>query len=99
MQLDKRAACVVNGDDLPRRKPHPDPLLHACAQIACKPEQTLYIGDDERDIQAGRAAGMPTLTALYGYIDAQESPQEWGASGMINNTQELEQWLNQHGLF
>lgn len=99
MQLDQRSACIVSGDDLPRRKPHPDPLLHACKLIKREPSQTVYVGDDERDIQAGRAAGMQTLTALYGYIEGHETPQDWGADGMINDINDLDLWLQQNNLY
>lgn len=95
LQLWQRLACIVCGDDLARRKPHPDPLLEACKQINCDPGQALYVGDDQRDIDAGRAAGLPTLVALYGYIGAQESPQLWGADAMINSVDELQRWLDQ----
>ena len=94
MQLWQRASCVVSGDDLPRRKPYPDPLLHACETIGCQPAQTIYIGDDQRDIDAGLAAGTQTLIALYGYIDDHEPVQDWGADGMINSVDELHSWLN-----
>ena len=69
MGLDKKAVCVVSGDDASQPKPSPETLLLACEKAQVKPESCLYIGDAERDIEAGRAAGMKTVVALYGYID------------------------------
>lgn len=89
MGLSARAACVVSGDDAARSKPHPDPLLLACALAETAPCACLYVGDAERDIQAGRAAGMHTLVAGYGYLDVHDRPHEWGAAGMIADPREL----------
>lgn len=89
-------ACVVSGDSTTNRKPHPEPMLLACRQSGSEPPQCLYVGDAERDITAGRAAGMPTLVALFGYIDAHETPSAWGANGMIRAPQELLGWLDAH---
>lgn len=91
--LDARAACVVSGDTTDQRKPHPKPLLHACRCCGCSPSSCVYIGDDPRDIQAGEAAGMLTLVALYGYIGEQEDPYTWGADGVLNDISELPGWL------
>lgn len=85
----QRAACVVSGDDAPRPKPYPDTLLLACAQADVNPEACWYVGDAERDIQAGKAAGMQTIVALYGYLDATDKPAEWGADQSINAPLEL----------
>lgn len=79
MQLSHRAACIVSGDTTEKRKPHPDPILYACKIINTAPEDCLYVGDARRDIEAGRAAGTQTLTALFGYIPAHETPHEWQA--------------------
>ncbi len=95
MDLSARAACIVSGDDVARPKPHPDTLLRACELVRAEPRACLYVGDAERDIQAGRAAGMRTLVAGYGYLDAHDRPQEWGAAGMIAAPREL---LEQIGL-
>ncbi len=89
IHLDQRAACVISGDDASRAKPHPDTLLMACAQTATEPSDCVYMGDAERDIQAGKAAGMRTVLALYGYIDATDKPHEWGADAAINEPMEL----------
>ena len=85
----QRAACVVSGDDAPRPKPYPDTLLLACAQADVKPEVCWYIGDAERDIKAGKAAGMKTVVALYGYLDANDKPSEWGADRFIHTPTDL----------
>ncbi len=82
--LAARAATVVSGDTLAESKPHPAPLLHAAREAACEPGECLYVGDAERDIIAGRAAGMRTLAALYGYIADDDNPTAWGADGSID---------------
>jgi N-acetyl-D-muramate 6-phosphate phosphatase len=89
-----RAACIVSGDTTAQRKPHPEPMLHACALAACHPGACLYVGDAERDVQAGRAAGMRTLVALFGYIDPAERPQEWGADGAVAQPLDILDWLD-----
>ncbi len=74
-----RCAVLVGGDTLPRRKPDPDPLLLACERLGIAPGEALYVGDDERDVQAARAAGMPSVAALWGYRLPGEDPSQWGA--------------------
>jgi len=81
--LDQEATCVISGDDAPRPKPSPETLLLACKQAQVRPEECIYIGDAERDIQAGRAAGMQTVIAMYGYIDETDKPLTWGADSTI----------------
>lgn len=83
--LAARAACVVCGDTTARPKPHPEPLLHAAAQLRLQPAQCLYVGDDLRDVQAARAAGMPVLAAGFGYLGIGGVPGNWGADGVINS--------------
>ncbi len=89
LKLHKRAACIVSGDDAARPKPYPDPLLMACDIARIRPEACLYVGDAERDIKAGREAGMQTAVACYGYLGQQDKPQEWGAHTMIDTPLEL----------
>ncbi len=89
MNLYDRAACVVCCDDAPRAKPHPDTLLLACQQTGMRPDQAIYVGDAERDIEAGIAAGMPTVVALYGYLDQSDRPEQWGADHSIASAEEL----------
>lgn len=83
--LSQRARVVVCGDTLPERKPSPLPLLHAATTMALAPARCLYVGDDLRDMQAARAAGMPGICARFGYIDATEKPDEWPADGWIDS--------------
>jgi len=87
-------ACVVSGDTVPRPKPHPDPLLHACRLIDRSPAACCYVGDDRRDIVAGRAAGMATVAALYGYLGIDSDPLDWGADRLIAHPLELLAWLD-----
>ena len=92
--LGARAACIVSGDSTANRKPHPEPMRHACALAGSRPEQCLYVGDAERDITAGKNAGMKTLVALFGYIGENERPRDWGADGMITEPAGILTWLN-----
>ncbi len=89
LNLEQRADCIVSGDTLSQSKPHPAPMLHACRQTGSRPAECLYIGDAQRDIEAGRAAGMKTLVALFGYIREQDTPKQWGADGMVNEPREI----------
>lgn len=89
LALDARCACLVAGDTLDRRKPDPEPLLHACACLGIESAQARYVGDDERDVVAGRAAGMATFVALFGYLGADERPESWGADGLVASPGEL----------
>ena len=84
-----RCACVVSGDTLAERKPHPRPLLHALAMIPASPAAAIYVGDAERDIAAGRAAGMRTIAATYGYIPPGQDPSAWGADHRIARPDDL----------
>jgi phosphoglycolate phosphatase len=72
------AGCIVSGDTTPHAKPHPEPLLEAARRLQLAPEDCWYVGDDLRDIQAGKAAGMPTIAAAWGYCGHTE-PQSWQA--------------------
>ena len=89
LNLENRAACIVCGDDAPLPKPSPATLLLACESIAVKPQNCMYVGDAERDIIAGKAAGMQTVVALFGYIDVTDKPAEWGADVMIQQPDDL----------
>jgi 2-phosphoglycolate phosphatase len=92
--LSQRAGCVVSGDTVAERKPHPLPLLHAAHLIRVAPQACVYVGDAERDIQAGRAAGMRTVVAAYGYIGADDSPANWNATGIVDHPQQLLSWVD-----
>jgi phosphoglycolate phosphatase len=91
LQLDGRAACCVSGDTLPLRKPDPAPLLHACELAGINALETVYVGDSSRDIEAGKAAGMRTIAAAYGYITPGDHAAAWGADALVTNTEELTQ--------
>jgi len=78
------AACVVSGDTTPHSKPHPAPLLEAARRLGLAPEQCWYVGDDKRDIEAGRAAGMATIACAWGYCGPVE-PQGWGADYLLDS--------------
>lgn len=93
LALTERAACVISGDTAARPKPHPDSLLLAAERLGVAPETCLYVGDAERDIEAGRAAGMRTLVALFGYLDADDQPATWDADGAIEQPGDLLAWL------
>lgn len=84
-----RAACVVAGDTVAERKPHPLPLLHAAALIGRAPGACVYAGDHRRDIVAGRAAGMHTVAVRYGYLAEGEDPATWGPDAIVGAPGEL----------
>lgn len=81
--LDARAGCVVSGDTTPHPKPHPAPLIEAARQLSAPPARCIYVGDDERDIQAARSAGMGAIAAGYGYLGSGAPPSAWGADHII----------------
>jgi N-acetyl-D-muramate 6-phosphate phosphatase len=89
-----RACCVVSGDTVAERKPHPLPLLHAAAVSGVEPGHCVYVGDAERDIVAGRAAGMQTIVAAYGYLGAGDDPLRWNPHGIIERPGDLLEWLD-----
>jgi phosphoglycolate phosphatase len=93
LALDSRAGCVVSGDTLAERKPHPAPLLYAAKALKLAPGQCLYVGDAERDIRAGRAAGMRTVAVRYGYLAAGEDPAAWAPDAIIDHPAELAAFL------
>jgi phosphoglycolate phosphatase len=92
--LHARAGVLIGGDSTPYAKPHPEPLLEACRRLQADPATCAYVGDDLRDIQAGRAAGMATLAAAWGYLGQGEPVHEWGADSLLEQPQGLLQWLN-----
>jgi N-acetyl-D-muramate 6-phosphate phosphatase len=91
--LRARFACVVSGDTLAERKPHPKPLLHAAALADVPPSACIYVGDAERDVQAAHAAAMPALVADYGYLQPDEDSAAWGADGYLNEPLDLLDWI------
>jgi len=82
--LSPRAGAVVCGDTTPHAKPHPEPLLHGARVLGLAPGRCVYVGDAERDVMAGVAAGMATIIARYGYIEPHDVPEKWPASGSID---------------
>jgi len=83
--LDQRAAVVISGDSTPHAKPHPAPLLEAARRLGLAPTACVYVGDDLRDVQAGRAAGMRTVAAAWGYLGGAEPIHTWGADFLIEH--------------
>ena len=90
--LAARASCVVCGDTTPHSKPHPAPLLHASREIGLPPSACLYVGDDLRDVQAARAAGMPVVAVSFGYL-GESDPHTWQADSVIEDPLELLEYL------
>jgi 2-phosphoglycolate phosphatase len=94
MPLFATARTIISGDTTPHAKPHPEPLFEAARRLGLPPQRCLYVGDDERDIVAGQAAGMGTVAATYGYLGQQADVRRWGAHATINSPAELLQLLN-----
>ena len=99
LNLWDRTACIVAGDCLPRRKPHPDTLLLGAEQAQLNPKACCYVGDAERDIQAGKNAGMRTVCALWGFLSEEDRPADWLADISLNHPMELKPVLERwrHG--
>ncbi|WP_284427113.1 phosphoglycolate phosphatase [Acidovorax sp. SUPP1855] len=88
------AGAVISGDTTAHSKPHPEPLLEAARRLDIEPAHCVYVGDDERDIVAGLAAGMHTVAALYGYLGTQTAVHEWGAQAAIKSPLEVLQLIS-----
>lgn len=86
---DVRCAVLVGGDTLAERKPHPLPLLHSAEALGIAPSRCAYVGDDRRDIESARAAGMPSIAALWGYRMDDDDPAAWQADVMIDAPADL----------
>jgi phosphoglycolate phosphatase len=93
LRLHRRAAIVVSGDTTPHAKPHPEPLLEASRRLGLRPADCVYVGDDLRDVQAGRAAGMATVVAGWGYLGAGDAAEAWGADVVVATPSSLLKWL------
>jgi phosphoglycolate phosphatase len=87
--LAQRAVELVCGDTVAHAKPHPAPLLEAARRLGVAPEGCAYVGDDRRDVDAGRAAGMLTVVAAWGYLGEGDAPEAWGADHLIARPDEL----------
>ena len=97
LRLHARAACVVSGDTTAKPKPAPDPLLHAAELIGIAPSACLYVGDDLRDVQGARAAGMPVAAAGWGYLGDETDPETWGADVVLAHPAEVLGFLEYPG--
>jgi 2-phosphoglycolate phosphatase len=91
--LHARAACIVSGDTTAHAKPHPAPIRHALRDCAVDASRAVYVGDDLRDIQAGRAAGVATIVAAYGYLGAESDIIRWGGDHIIDSPRQLLAWI------
>ena len=89
---DRRSAILIGGDTLPERKPHPLPLLHAARQLGVAIADCAYVGDDRRDIESARAAGMRSVVALWGYRPDDEDPRTWGGDAQVAGARDLLAW-------
>ena len=89
----KQCACIIGGDTTGHLKPHPAPLLAASAASGIAPRDCVYVGDDARDVEAGRAAGMYTVAVRYGYLNG-GAPDRWGADAVVDDPEELLRLLN-----
>jgi len=97
MGLAARAGCVVSGDTCTSKKPDPEPILFACERLGVPATHSVYVGDAERDIEAGRRAGAATLAATFGYLREGEDPVAWQADALIDHPLELLAWLGLDG--
>jgi phosphoglycolate phosphatase len=93
MPLFASARVIISGDTTAHAKPHPEPLFEAARRLGVDARQCLYVGDDERDVVAGLAAGMKTVAATYGYLGNKTEVQAWGAHAEINSPLALLQLL------
>ena len=92
-ELGVAPACVICGDSTPHLKPHPAPLLTAAERLDLAPADCVYVGDDLRDVQAGRSAGMATVVAAWGYLGQGEPIHAWGADAIVETPAQLLHWL------
>jgi len=95
LKLDKRCSALVCPEHVKESKPAPDMILLACKQLQIKPHNTIYIGDDQRDITAGKLAGSTTISAAWGYINNNDNAGDWGADAIAANPSHLHQMLKQ----
>lgn len=88
-----RCAVLISGDTTAHAKPHPAPLLEAAHRLSLDVAHCVYVGDDRRDVEAGRGAHMPTLAAAWGYLGRGESAHDWHAQAVLEQPGELLNWL------
>lgn len=91
--LHTRAAVVIAGDTTAHAKPHPEPLLEAARRLRLAAADCVFVGDDPRDVEAGRGAGMVTVAAAWGYLGAEQPIDTWGADHVLDRPQDLLNWL------
>jgi phosphoglycolate phosphatase len=95
LKLENRCAAIICPDHVKNRKPDPEGLLLACSQIGCAPNQMIYVGDDKRDVDAGKSAGaLRTVAAGFGYIDEQDNPLNWDADFCADTVKDFILWLS-----
>lgn len=94
LQLRSRCAVLVSGDSTAHTKPHPAPLLEAARRLGVAASRCVYVGDDHRDVLAGRSAGMATLAAAWGYLGNGEGIERWQADAVLQHPRELLRWLD-----
>lgn len=92
LNLHRRAATIISGDTTANKKPHPEPIYLACKQAKVEPQHAIYVGDAERDIQAGNRAGLLTLAALFGYLNENDQPAQWKADGLVEHPLDIKPW-------
>lgn len=95
--LSQRAACIVSGDTTGNSKPHPEPIHYACELSGASVAECVYIGDAQRDIEAGSRAGMRTLAASFGYLKGGDDPFSWKADSVVAHPDEIIKWLKRYG--
>jgi phosphoglycolate phosphatase len=88
-----RCSVLISGDSTAHSKPHPQPLLEAASRLGLAPQRCIYVGDDRRDVEAGRNARMSTLAAAWGYLGQGESVHDWNADAVLAHPEELLNWL------
>jgi len=94
LDLRHRLSVLVCGDSTPHLKPHPAPLLEAARRLGHAADQCIYVGDDERDMRAGRSSGMKTLSAAWGYLGPDSKIEDWGADAVLQSPGDLLNWLD-----
>ena len=99
LNLDKRCQTLVCPDDVSHTKPNPEPMFLACSHINCNPENTLYLGDHLRDIEAGKKAGMKTIATNYGYIEPNENTKTWQADYYVDHADDIIPLLKAYFIF
>jgi phosphoglycolate phosphatase len=96
LNLSNRAACIVSGDTCDNRKPHPEPILHGCQLAGSEAQHCVYIGDAQRDIEAGMRAGLRTIVALFGYIGTHDHPEDWQADVLLKTPKDIADWISEN---